>query len=60
MYRSDFNSLPLFSVLGLGIIDPIGHADFYPNGGHWQFGCIWNEDKDSISKMTHSFNPLKN
>ena len=30
------------NVLGLGTVDPIGHADFYPNGGHWQYGCLLN------------------
>lgn len=35
--------------LGLGVVGPIGHADFYPNGGKWQYGCLWNTEYDSLS-----------
>jgi hypothetical protein len=37
------------NVLGLGTTSPIGHADFYPNGGRWQYGCLWNTEYDSLS-----------
>uniref|UniRef100_A0A0C9RDL8 phospholipase A1 n=1 Tax=Fopius arisanus TaxID=64838 RepID=A0A0C9RDL8_9HYME len=30
----------LFSSIGLGLPDPIGHMDFYPNGGKRQPACI--------------------
>ncbi|BFZ16416.1 hypothetical protein BsWGS_19455 [Bradybaena similaris] len=33
------DALPYDTVRGYGIIEPIGHVDFYPNGGHDQTGC---------------------
>ena len=38
------------NVIGLGTTSPIGHADFYPNGGQWQTGCFRTTEYDSFSK----------
>lgn len=42
-------------ILGLGTTSSIGHADFYPNGGRWQYGCLWNTEYDSLSKSFYSY-----
>lgn len=40
-------------ILGLGTTSSIGHADFYPNGGRWQYGCLWNTEYDSLIHCSH-------
>ena len=40
------------NALGLGTITPIGRADFYPNGGTWQLGCLWTTQYNSLSTIS--------
>ncbi|XP_072016455.1 pancreatic triacylglycerol lipase-like [Amphiura filiformis] len=49
--------------LGLGMLQPMGHADFYPNGGKEQAGCPKNitdhiDDFFRTSGCSHSRAPL--
>ncbi|XP_078080482.1 pancreatic lipase-related protein 2-like [Mustelus asterias] len=41
------NAAPLIPHLGFGLLEPIGHLDFYPNGGELMPGC----DKNIVSTI---------
>ncbi|CAL8096660.1 unnamed protein product [Orchesella dallaii] len=53
--KTDADFVDVIHSSRLGLYDDIGHVDFYPNGGRYQFNCIKLSDYDNPFLTFRSF-----
>jgi len=53
--KTDAEFVDVIHSSRLGIYEDIGHVDFYPNGGRYQFNCVNLNDQDSAFQTFRIF-----